>query len=446
VTEILSRLRTSVAIPGLSLTVLAGPDAGQRVVAEKGTLRIGASRDNDLVLTDRSVSRHHARIELRAGEMIVEDLGSTNGTRIGGVRILRAHLAPGALLEIGGTSIRVLAVEQPLQIALSASSRFGGLLGQSVEMRQVFAILERVSATDSTLLVHGETGTGKELVAEAVHGASGRAEGPFITFDASAVAPSLIESQLFGHVRGALSGATADRRGVFEEAHGGTLFLDEIGELPLELQPKLLRALESRQVTRVGETRSRPVDVRVIAATHRELASQVNRGQFREDLYFRLAVITVVVPPLSRRAEDLPILVEHFWKRFAGGEPPPASLVRDLSSRSWPGNVRELRNAVERAFVMRGLDPTVTAADGETAAGAMPGALAELGLDALFALPVDEARERLETAFFRAYLEHALARSGGSVSGAAKLIGTNRRYVQRLMRRYDLRAADDDEA
>ncbi len=438
VTEIVERLRAGLSLPGLALSVMRGPEAGKKLVVGSGEVRIGAARDNELVLSDPSVSRRHVRLELKAREVWVEDLGSTNGTRIDGVRIARAVLAPGATLELGNTAIRAEPVDEPIRIALSTASHFGHLLGASVEMRRVFAMLERVSSTDATVLVQGETGTGKELVAEAIHAASPRRDGPLVTFDASAVAPTLIESELFGHVRGAFSGATADRRGVFEEASGGTLFIDEIGELPLELQPKLLRVLEGRQVSRVGESRWRPVDVRVIAATNRELAAEVNRGQFREDLYFRLAVVTIGLPALRHRLDDLPMLVRHFWKRFTHADEAPPALVRDLAARAWPGNVRELRNAVERAAVMRGaeLGAPISEVVSEAASAA--------AFEALFELPIDDAKERMEAQFLRAYLEHALAKSGGSVSGAARLVGTNRRYIQRLMKRYDLRGDDDE--
>lgn len=447
-TEILNRLRTKLTLPGLSLTVLSGPDAGRTLAADRNLVRIGSARDNDLILTDRSVSRHHARLELRADALLVEDLGSTNGTRVDGVRVVRAYLTPGSKLEVGGTCLRVQAIDRPVHVALSNASRFGGLLGESVEMRQVFATLERVAPTDATVLVLGETGTGKELVAEAIHAHSARAEGPFVTFDASAVSPSLIESQLFGHVRGAFTGANSDRRGVFEEAHGGTLFIDEIGELPLELQPKLLRALESRTIARVGESRARAVDVRVLAATHRDLAAAVNRGAFREDLYFRLAVVTISLPPLARRQQDIPLLVRHFWRRFSGGQEPPERLVEALAARSWPGNVRELRNAVERAFVLgdassnSGRTELFPQDHGPRRPGLAAGAP---HLETLFALPIDEARERAEAEFFRRYLDHVIARAGGSVSGAARIAGTNRRYIQRLMRRYGVRAHEDDD-
>ncbi|AKF10975.1 sigma 54-interacting transcriptional regulator [Sandaracinus amylolyticus] len=440
-TQIVERLAAKLELPGLRLSVVSGADLGKEAVAESGVLRVGAARDNDLVLSDPSVSRRHFQVTLRQHEVRVDDLGSTNGTFVQGVRILSAILAPGSLVQVGNTAIRAIPIEQPVHIALSEKTRFGALLGTSVEMRRVFALLERVSPSDATVLIQGETGTGKELVAEAIHAASPRADQPFVTFDCGSVAPSLVESELFGHVRGAFSGAVRDRLGVFEAAHGGTLFLDEIGELPLDLQPKLLRALESRQVQRVGENRWRSVDVRVVAATHRELAAEVNRGRFREDLYFRLAVVPVHLPPLRARGEDVPMLIAHFWQRLGRGAQPPPEFVARLASRAWPGNVRELRNAVERAALLGAVESL-----GAPKPIYPSSAPASSPFDpAILDLPLTEAQEKMEELFTRAYLERALTKSGGSVSGAARSIGTNRRYVQRLMKRYAIKASDVDD-
>jgi len=381
---------------------------------------------------DPDPSRQHIELRLRGDSVSVRDLGSTNGTTVDGVRVIEAVLSPASHLRIGGTSIRATPFEEPVVIPLSPRTSFGGLIGASAAMREVFAILERVSGTEATVLVEGETGTGKELVAEGIHDHSTRAEGPFVPLDCGAVTASLMESELFGHVRGAFTGAVGDRQGVFEAAHGGTLFLDELGELPLELQPKLLRALEKREIRRVGDTHTRKVDVRVVAATNRDLAAEVNRGAFREDLYFRLAVVHVKLPPLRARRGDIPLLVEHFIEQLLPGSPrPSADLVQALSRKAWPGNVRELRNAVERALALVGSDGT----GGEPAPAADPtGMLAEL-LDK----PYKSAQERWNACFEVAYVEHALRKSGGSVSGAAREAGVTRRHIQRLMKRHDLR-------
>ena len=428
---------SGLTLPGVKLTVLEGSDRGLEVLAKRGIVRVGTAPDNDLVLADNAVSRRHLEVRVRADAVSVRDLGSTNGSTVDGVRIIEAILSSASLIQVGATVIRATPVEEPLVIPLSSRREFGRLLGQSVAMREAFAVLERAAPTDATVLVEGETGTGKELAAEAIHMHSPRAEGPFVAIDCGAIAPNLMESELFGHVRGAFTGAVGERLGVFEEANGGTIFLDEIGELPLDLQPKLLRVLEKREVRRVGAARSVPIDVRVVAATNRDLAVEVNRGGFREDLYFRLAVVQVKLPPLRARREDIPDLVGHFVECFTGERRDLApELIQALAARPWPGNVRELRNAVERAVAMA--VPSAQAAPDD-----QPGGGAYGHMQALFPLPVKEALERWNDAFERAYWESALRLSGGSVSGAARAAGVNRRYVQRVMKRHGLRSDGD---
>jgi DNA-binding NtrC family response regulator len=427
-------------LPGLKLTVMEGPDRGRELVARRGVLSVGTASDNDLVVTDDSVSRRHLEIRLRTDEVRAIDLRSTNGTYVDGVRIVECVLSAGSLIRIGSTAIRASRIEEPVIVPISGRDRFGGLLGQSAAMRQVFAVLERVAPTEATVLIQGETGTGKEVAAEAIHAGSPRAEGPFVALDCGAIAPSLVESELFGHVRGAFTGAISDRAGAFEEADGGTLFLDEIGELPLELQPKLLRALETRQIRRLGAAQARKVDVRILAATNRDLAAEVNAGNFREDLYFRLAVVQVELPPLRARREDIPVLVRQFVERLApGSQPPSPETLKALAAQPWPGNVRELRNAVERAIALAAPDDR---------ASTSPDLMAPPPTDRmapLFDLPIKEAVERWTELFERAYLEHALRMCGGSVSGAARRIGVNRRFVQRLMKRLGMREGSEPE-
>jgi len=425
-------------LKGCRLIVVEGRDRGREVTAQTGRIRVGTAPESELVLTDDAVSRQHVELRLSADGVRIVDLGSTNGTTVDGVRVNDAIVGPGSLIRVGNTALRAVTVDDPVIVPLSTATSFGGLLGRSAALRQVFAVLERASTTDVTILVEGETGTGKELAAEAIHTHSPRAEGPFIAIDCGAIAASLVESELFGHVRGAFTGAAGDRAGVFEEADGGTLFLDEIGELPLDLQPKLLRALETRQIRRVGESQPRRVDVRVVAATNRDLAVEVNGGRFREDLYFRLAVVQVRLPPLRARREDVPMLVRHFVECFAPGSPPPSQALLDaMAARPWPGNVRELRNAVERAVAL-----TRAPAPG---APAEPGRSADslaAAMEPLFGLPTLEANAQWMELFERAYLANALRLAGGSVSGAARAMGTNRRYVQRLMRRLGVSAAE----
>ena len=351
-------------------------------------------------------------------------------------------------MRIGSTVLRVDARDEPEVLALSQSTSFGSLVGGSVEMRRIYAVLERVAPTDATVLVEGETGTGKELVARSLHDASRRAAKPFVTVDCGALPESLLESELFGHVRGSFTGAVGDRVGAFEAAHGGTLFLDEIGDMPLPLQPKLLRALESRTVRRVGSNAGKPVDLRVVAATNRSLARAVNEGLFREDLYYRLAVIEVRMPPLRARREDLPMLAGHLIERFTGapGAPPPAMLAA-LFARSFPGNVRELRNFVERSISL-GLPMTATEADSIPPPPSVPSipsdeprpagaSLLPPGAESLVPvhLPMREAKLAWMDAFESVYVQALLRKTGGNVTRAAALAGISRRFFQVLAAR-----------
>jgi transcriptional regulator with GAF, ATPase, and Fis domain len=312
--------------------------------------------------------------------------------------------------------------------------RFGRVLGRSAAMREVFADLERIAVTDLTLLVEGETGTGKDLVAESVHHASARAAGPYVVFDCGAVVPTLVESELFGHERGAFTGATGARAGVFEQAHGGTLFLDEIGELPRGLQPKLLRVLERREVRRVGSSRTIALDVRVIAATNRDTWAEVVRGQFREDLFFRISSSHVVVPPLRDRLDDLPLLLEHFLAmEFPGRARPevPAHLWTLLRAHPWPGNVRELRNIAQALAHTPDRLVRLLARSAVTAPVAAP-TLAEVqGVQ-----PLRIARRQANDQFERSYLETLLAATEGNVSRAAARAEVSRQMLQKLMRKH----------
>ncbi|MFN0250903.1 MAG: sigma 54-interacting transcriptional regulator [Kofleriaceae bacterium] len=422
----------------LHIEVADGPDRGRVVELPGPSVQVGSARTADLVLADPTVSRHHVTIAIERDGVRVIDGGSRNGTTVDGVRVRDAWARADSLIVLGSTTLRLRLLDGEIDLPLSTRARFGGLLGNSVAMRRVFAMLERIAVTDTTVLVEAETGTGKELVAEALHEEGPRASGPFVVFDCSAVSTNLIESELFGHVRGAFTGAVADRAGAFEAADGGTLFLDEIGELPLDLQPKLLRALERLEIRRVGESNARRVDVRIVAATHRSLAAEVDAGKFREDLYYRLAVVRVGLPPLRERLEDIPLLVEHFARETArGGQTPvylPESVVRGFGAQTWPGNVRELRNAVLRAAAL-GV-PNATPAPTSTAPTS---AMIDLSI------PLKVARDRVTEAFEIAYLTEALKATGGNVSRAAELAGVNRKFIQRAMK--DLRAAvdgDDD--
>jgi transcriptional regulator with GAF, ATPase, and Fis domain len=416
-------------IPGFRVTVVRGPEKGQEHRATSTEIIVGTQAACDLRLTDPTVSRSHFSIEARPEGFRLRDLGSTNGTEVSGLRVVEAFIRPGVEIEAGQTRLRFQAIDAPLEIPLHPGDRFGPLLGRSTAMRQVFAFLERAARTESTLLILGETGTGKDLAAEAIHQGSKRAAQPFVVLDCSALPEALIESELFGHEKGAFTGATERRIGVFESAHRGTLFLDEIGELPLELQPKLLRVLERGTVRPVGSNTTRQVDVRVIAATNRDLRAEVNRGNFREDLFFRLSVITVRMPPLRDRPEDVPLLAETFLSQVAPGAVLPAGFKDQLATHRWPGNVRELRNAVERA---------ATLGQAWAFSDAHPAPAGEdLAVDPT--VPFKQAKQRLVERFERPYLEQLLKMTGGNVSAAARQAQIDRVHLIKLLRRYSLK-------
>ncbi|MBK6461823.1 MAG: sigma 54-dependent Fis family transcriptional regulator [Myxococcales bacterium] len=431
----------------VSLVVLDGPSRGLRVKVQGTRATIGSSAACSLVLADRSVSRVHCALEIGAAGIALKDLGSTNGTRVGEVTVRDADLLPGAVVQLGASAFRVEVEGQGEIVPLSPRDAFGELVGESVAMRQLYSVLERVAPTDATLLLTGETGTGKDVAARSVHAASPRRGGPFVPVDCGAIPESLIESELFGHVRGAFTGAIHNRKGAFEEAHGGTLFLDEIGEMPVAMQAKLLRALESRSIRRVGATGLVPVDVRVIAATHRTLARSVNEGTFREDLYYRLAVVELTLPPLRARQGDVPLLARRFFERIA---PPYTRLspdaLRALEARSWPGNVRELRNYVERAVALGQVqDASVESGSAPRGSPAAPAPLPE-GLEVLvpLSLPLKEARERWVEAFESVYVRAMLRETEGNVTRAAERAGVSRRFLQRTLARLGLSRDDDD--
>ncbi|MBI2894821.1 MAG: sigma 54-dependent Fis family transcriptional regulator [Deltaproteobacteria bacterium] len=411
-----------------------GPDRGMELGPQRALVRVGSAPECDVPLTDPTVSRHHCDLTITEGLVRVTDHRSSNGTFVDSARVHDVEVPPGTLLRVGQTTLRLTTSDDRLDVPLSSSESFGALIGKSVKMREVFSVLERVAPTEATVLVEGESGTGKELAAEGIHAASPRADEPFVVFDCGAVARELVESALFGHVKGAFTGAVSEATGVFEEADGGTLFLDEIGELPLDLQPKLLRALEKREVRRVGTSKSRTIDVRIVAATNRSLEAEVNAGRFRGDLYYRLAVVKVALPPLRSRPEDIPFLTQHFLRLLArpGAAPPALSdrVVEVLCSRPWPGNVRELRNAVERALSIAG--PEAFAKSQTTAKPEPDEGEVEL------TLPYHVARDRVLEAFERRYVDAALKRSGGNVSAAAREAGVSRKLIQRASRRHGI--------
>ena len=426
---------TGALLRRVQLSVIDGPDRGREFTLTVPRTGVGSHPSNAVTLGDRAVSRFHCEILLDGEGVRVRDLGSSNGTLLDGVSIVEAHVSDGGVLALGGSRLRLTRTGERDVVALSDRESFGGLVGRSVAMRSTFLILERAAVCDSTVLLGGETGTGKEAAAEAIHLEGPRSERPFVVVDCGAVPAELIESELFGHERGAFTGAVGARPGAFESADGGTIFLDEIGELPTDLQPKLLRALEQRQVKRVGATRHREVDVRVIAATNRDLREEVNQGRFRPDLYFRLAVIEIRMPPLRELRDDLPQLIEHLLARLGALHRPEAAallsadFVARIARHPWPGNVRELRNHLERCLALgRDAPLPAGAAAGAPARG---GAGEEISLN----LPLREARDEFE----RRYAQALLAQHGDNVSAAARAAGMDRIAFYRLLWRRGLK-------
>jgi transcriptional regulator with GAF, ATPase, and Fis domain len=428
---------------GAVATVLSG--------SSKGTMRplgarmtIGKASDNDLVLEDDTVSRHHCEL-VRTGQGIqVKDLGSTNGTKVEGIRVQEAILPPGSVLKVGEVEILVRPSAQKVEVLPSESFEFAGVIGQALSMRTIFGVLERIAPTEATVLLDGETGTGKDVLARAILAKSGRANKPFVVVDCGAVSYSLIESEIFGHERGAFTGAVSMRQGAFELAEGGTVFLDEIGELPLDVQPKLLRVLETKEFRRVGGNKTFKTNVRVIAATKRNLQREVGAGKFREDLYFRLAVVPLTVPPLRGRREDIPMLARHILK--ATNSTTDYVLTDDtlaaMMAHDWPGNVRELRNVLERAVYL-------AQASGTTELGLVILPSGALAADAAFQFEAErsyrETRAKYDAEFERRYLKWLLGRHGGNVSAAAREAKMDRKHLHDLARKHGLRGTETDE-
>lgn len=403
--------------------VSASPDAYR---LERGVCSLGSGAHNDIVIDDRTVSRAHAEFELVPEGLMVRDLGSCNGVFFGAHRVEKMVLAFGSSLTIGRATVTLeldrASFDQPSEFK---SDRYMGMLGTSASMRRLFGLLERLHGTLVTVLIEGASGVGKELVARAVHNGSQVADGPFIALNCGALTRELISSELFGHQRGAFTGASGARKGAFLAAEGGTLFLDEIGELPLEVQPALLRALEVGEIRPVGSDTPRSVKTRVLAATHRDLSKDVAAGRFRQDLYYRLAVIKMPVPSLSSRPDDIPLLANHFASEL-GAAPLPPDVIASLQSRPWPGNVRELRNVVHSYSVL-GMLPEPGQEAGESSIEAFASTPA----------PYAELKEALLARFTRAYVSALMVRAGGNQTQAAKMAGLDRTYLGRLIAKYE---------
>ena len=424
---------------GGRLLVVKGPDRGESIEIGKVAFTLGSGSGCDVPLSDPTISRRHLGVELGPEGVVARDLGSTNGSFVQGARFTELTLGFGTEITIGKTVLKFVPNEEALDLGPSDSESYGALVGRDPKLRRLFRLLDDVAATDATVLIEGETGTGKELFAEEIHRHSPRKDGPFIVFDCGSVPGEQVESALFGHVRGAFEGAVTDRRGAFEEAHGGTLFLDEIGDLPLAVQPVLLRAIDKQSVRPVGGTSYTPASVRVLASTNRNLRAEIAAKQFREDLYYRVAVIRMLVPPLRDRPEDIPLLVQHFIRQFRPDRPltvAPQDIER-LQRHTWVGNARELRNVVERACALsRGAQLFVDDALDERPPS---GAAAAPDID----LPFKEAKARVVDAFERGYIDALLKRHEGNLSAAARAADIDRKHLRELLRKHGLRESSE---
>jgi DNA-binding NtrC family response regulator len=424
-----------------SLVLVNGPQSGQSFAVGQA-LRVGKAPDNDVVLDHPTVSRNHLALRRQGNDFLVQDLGSTNGTFIDGAQVKEGFLRPGALLEVGDVQLRFQPLIKSLDVSPVADDRLGDLVGKSVPMRQIFALIQRIAPTDSTLLLIGETGCGKGAAARTIHKLSPRATGPFVTFDCASVSENLIESELFGHEKGAFTGAVAQRVGCLERADDGTLFLDEIDDLPLDLQPKLLRALEDREFRRLGQSgAAHKFDTRVIAASKKDLWAETQAGRFREDLYFRLSVFTLTLPTLRDRKDDLPLLIDA----LAGG--PLWGRLDDkrreqFTAHTWPGNVRELRNAVER--LKHVADIPELASENFLREYAGPGKQDGEALPVNYAGPFKELKDDLVRAFEREYLTRLLSKTRGNIARAARDAGLDRKHLYSLLHKYGLVQSGDE--
>jgi DNA-binding NtrC family response regulator len=431
------------AIAGVPrLTAISGPNAGRGLAMASALATVGRHPTNDLVLDDPRVSGVHLELRRVRDRVHLRDAGSTNGTWIGPHRVIEIELSAGAEVTVGATGLRMDLDDEAMPARRSTASSFGGLVGQSPEMLELFATLERIAPKELTVLIQGETGTGKEEVARAIHLHSPRAPAPFVVIDATSLPESLAESLLFGHERGAFTGADQRRAGFFEAAQGGTVFLDEIGELSPVIQAKFLRVLERHEITRVGGTVPVKVDVRVVAATHRDLRHEIEAGRFREDLFYRLAQIRLVLPRLSDRPADVAVLCAKILAQIAEAGTPlviePGALAH-LEAQRWPGNVRELRNVLARAValangsVIRRCD---VAGEGYGFRGSREERSA-LDVSGSFGVAKEHAIERFESA----YLAALMKRSAGNLSLAAREAGLARHHLRDLLKKRGLYGA-----
>ncbi len=434
------------------LRVVDGPDKGKEVHIHKAKIYVGRSKVNDLILNDKAISGTHFELSAAEDGYLLRDLGSTNGVTYEKLRIKEAILKPGCTFRAGNSSFTFQPSDDVVQIPLSKQDRFGDMLGRSIPMREIFATLEKVSPSDLTVLIQGETGTGKERVAHSIHQMSRRRKGAFVVLDCSAIARDLMESTVFGHEKGAFTGAVSQHKGAFEQANGGTIFMDEIGELPIDLQPKLLRVLENRELKRVGGDKTIRVDVRVVAATNRDLRKMVSEGTFREDLYFRLSVIQQILPPLRQRKDDILLLTDHFLDLFAARQPHlnrrtlSEDAIHLLFNHAWPGNVRELKNVIERAVSLCDED-TISRSDLHLS-GSISGLHAQeqsytakptsQSYDIDLNVNYKDAKQLVLDRFEREYMAQLIEKHQGNISQAARSAGLTRYHLRELLKKHAL--------
>ena len=415
----------------LHVSVVDGPMKKTQWQSKGSTCVVGSHPSCDVILEDPTVSRFHCELIINDHQARVRDSGSRNGTLLDGVLVVEAYVRDGSILRIGTTVLRIDYAKETSRLAISDQTHFGRMVGTSLAMRNTYSLLERAANSSSTVLLTGETGTGKTVAARSIHEKSNRADKPFVVVDCGSLPESLINSELFGHEKGAFTGADSRRLGAFEEAHGGTLFLDEIGELPLSLQPKFLGVLESGAVRRLGKTGTQKVNVRLIAATHRDLRSDVNAGRFRSDLYYRLAVIQICLPALRERLNDLSVLAQATLHNLGATSEQidsllSANVLEHLGQSSWPGNVRQLRNYLERCLVFEDVLPIEEEENGNTNTRPRSD------------LPYAEAKKQALYQFERLYLTDVLAQHESKVSAAAAAAEIDRTYFYRLLRRHRL--------
>ncbi len=440
------------SLPTFVLEVIEGPNKGLSMTldgTQPSRAYVGKSHICQLRLTDPKVSRRHMALDLVNDELRLTDLGSTNGTSVNGVRLMDAFVrGNGELVHLGETTIRVTRVAESL-VTMPSAGAFGRVVGASPEMRRLYPLCDRLAASDVPLIIEGETGTGKELLAESLHEKSARANGPFVVFDCTAVPPNLLEATLFGHERGAFTGAIATNKGLFQHADGGTLLIDEIGDLDISLQPKLLRAIERAEFRRVGGSQWISVNVRVMAATRRDLDKEIQAGRFRDDLFYRLAVARIELPPLRQRRGDVAMLARHFWEKLGGEGPLPYDLLIRFEDYDWPGNIRELYNAVARRLALgelanddsewrEGSGPSVPSSrESQARPSQEPSAPRQDVIERVIALglPLSRSRELVVDEFERRYVQTVLDRHGGDATKAAQASGIARRYFQLLRAR-----------